>query len=274
VSCDCSTTYSTAFKKFCFEKTLIFAAAMKGKNRRSGGAVHMEYLIHIQEIKPWPPSQSLRLLRSVLIQWENGERASGSTGIVSLSPSPSSVAGEGKLEFNESFKLPVTLSRDMSIRNSTAEVFQKNCLEFHLYETRRDKTVKGQLLGTAIIDLADCGVLRETLSIRTPLNCQRNYRNTDQPLLFIQIEPVEKSYPKSSLKDSLSKGVPKDNNGNESVSALMNGEYAEEAEIASFSDDDVSSHSSVAAVTTSSESSACMPPEQEEVFPHILFSYF
>ncbi|KAK7377703.1 hypothetical protein VNO80_03134 [Phaseolus coccineus] len=241
---------------------------MKGKNRRSGGAVHMEYLIHIQEIKPWPPSQSLRLLRSVLIQWENGERASGSTGIVSPSLSPSSVAGEGKLEFNESFKLPVTLSRDMSIRNSTAEVFQKNCLEFHLYETRRDKTVKGQLLGTAIIDLADCGVLRETLSIRTPLNCQRNYRNTDQPLLFIQIEPVEKSYPRSSLKDSLSKGVPKDNNGNESVSALMNGEYAEEAEIASFSDDDVSSHSSVAAVTTSSESSACMPPEQEENGPN------
>ncbi|BAT84825.1 hypothetical protein VIGAN_04228700 [Vigna angularis var. angularis] len=251
---------------------------MKGKNRRSGGGVHMEYLIHIQEIKPWPPSQSLRSLRSVLIQWENGERASGSTALVSPSLGPSSVAGEGKLEFNESFKLPVTLSRDMSIRNSTAEVFQKNCLEFHLYETRRDKTVKGQLLGTAIIDLADCGVLRETLSIRTPLNCQRNYRNMDQPLLFVQIEPVEKSHPRSSLKDSLSKVEPKDNNGNESVSSLMNGEYAEEAEVASFTDDDVSSHSSaaavttssdvsshssVAAVTTSTESSACMPPEQE-----------
>ncbi|KAG5082865.1 hypothetical protein JHK84_052903 [Glycine max] len=233
---------------------------MKGKNRRSGGVVHMEYLIHIQEIKPWPPSQSLRSLRSVLIQWENGDRSSGSTGVVSPSLGPNSAPGEAKLEFNESFRLPVTLSRDMSIRNSTAAVFQKNCLEFHLHETRRDKTTKGQLLGTAIIDLADCGVLRETLSIRTPLNCQRNYRNTDQPLLFIQIEPVEKSRPKSSLKDSLTKG----NNGSESVSALMNGEYAEEAEITSFTDDDVSSHSSVAAVTTSSESSACMPPEHEE----------
>ncbi|KHN10822.1 hypothetical protein glysoja_027435 [Glycine soja] len=241
---------------------------MKGKNRRSGGAIHMEYLIHIQEIKPWPPSQSLRSLRSVLIQWENGERSSGSTGVVSPSLGPNSAAGEGKLEFNESFRLPVTLSRDMSIRNSTAAVFQKNCLEFHLHETRRDKTTKGQLLGTAIIDLADCGVLRETLSIRTPLNCQRNYRNTDQPLLFIQIEPVEKSCPKSSLKDSLSKEVTKGNNGSESISELMNGEYAEEAEIASSTDDDVSSHSSAAAVTTSSESSACMPPEHEENAPN------
>nr|KYP63371.1 hypothetical protein KK1_017940 [Cajanus cajan] len=242
---------------------------MKGKNRRSGGAIQMEYLIHIQEIKPWPPSQSLRTLRSVLIQWENGERYSGSTGLVSPSLGPNSSAGEGKLEFNESFRLPVTLSRDVSIRNSTADVFQKNCLEFHLYETRRDKTVKGQLLGTAIIDLADCGILRETLSIRTPLNCQRNYRNTDPPLLFIQIEPVEKSRARSSLKDSLLKEVPKETNDRESVSALMNGEYAEEAEIASFTDDDVSSHSSAAAVTTSSESSACMPPEHEEVFSHI-----
>ncbi|TKY63089.1 DIL domain containing protein [Spatholobus suberectus] len=241
---------------------------MKGKNRRSGVAVHMEYLIHIQEIKPWPPSQSLRSLRSVLIQWENGERYSGSTGLVSPSLGPNSAAGEGKLEFNESFKLPVTLSRDMSIRSSTADVFQKNCLEFNLYETRRDKTVKGQLLGTAIIDLADCGVLRETLNIRTPLNCQRNYRNMDQPLLFIQIEPVEKSRPRSLLKDSLSKEVSKDNNGSESVSTLMNGEYAEEAEIASFTDDDVSSHSSAAAVTTSSESSVCMPPEPEENEPN------
>ena len=70
---------------------------MKGKNRRSGGVVHMEYLIHIQEIKPWPPSQSLRSLRSVLIQWENGDRSSGSTGVVSPSLGPNSAPGEAKL---------------------------------------------------------------------------------------------------------------------------------------------------------------------------------
>ncbi|XP_027349888.1 uncharacterized protein LOC113861331 [Abrus precatorius] len=241
---------------------------MKGKNRRSGGAIHMDYLIHIQEIKPWPPSQSLRSLRSVLIQWENGERSSGSTCLVSPSVGSNSVAGEGKLEFNESFRLPVTLLRDMTVRNSTVDMFQKNCLELSLYETRRDKTIKGQLLGTAIIDLADCGILRETLSIRTPLNCQRNYRNMDQPLLFIQIEPVGKNRARSALKESLSKEVSKDKNGGDSVSVIMNGEFGDEAEIASFTDDDVSSHSSVAGVTASSESSVCMPPEHEENAPH------
>ena len=218
---------------------------MKGKNRRSG-TVQIDYLIHIQEIKPWPPSHSLRSFRSVLIQWENGERSSGSTNLVS--PSVGSVIGEGKIEFNESFRLPVTLLRDMSVKNSVANVFQKNYLEFNLYEPRRDKIVKGQLLGTAIIDLADCGVLKEPLSISAPLNCKRNYRNTDQPLLFIKIEPVEKNWARSLLKESLPKEVLKDNNGGDSVSALMNEEY----ETASFTDDDVSSHSFVAAVTTSS----------------------
>ncbi|CAI8612146.1 unnamed protein product [Vicia faba] len=215
---------------------------MKGKNRRSGGMVQLEYLIHIQELKPWPPSQSLRSIRSVLLQWENGERSSGSTKLVSSS------IDEGKIEFNESFRLSVTLVKDMSIKNAGVEVFQKNTLEFNLYEPRRDKIVKGQLLGTAIVDLADCGILRESLSISVPLNCKRNYRNTEQPLLFVKIDPVEKNRTKSTLKDSLSK---ENCSSRDSVSALMNGEYAEEAEIASITDDDVSSHSSVAAITNS-----------------------
>lgn len=242
---------------------------MKGKNKRSGGAVQLDYVIHIQEIKPWPPSQSLRSIRSVLIQWEYGERSSGSTKLVS--PSLGSLIGEGKIEFNESFRLPVTLLRDMSVKNADAEVFQKNSLEFNLYEPRRDKISKGQLLATAIVDLADCGILRETLSISVPLNCKRNYRNTDQPLVFVVIEPVEKNRGRSTLKDSLSK----EKIGGDSVSALMNGEYAEEAEITSITDDDVSSHSSVAAIPTSPESSGYMPPEHEEVliFSPILFFY-
>ncbi|XP_058736698.1 uncharacterized protein LOC131609075 [Vicia villosa] len=228
---------------------------MKGKNRRSGGTVQLEYLIHIQELKPWPPSQSLRSIRSVLLQWENGERASGSTKLVSSS------LDEGKIKFNESFRLSVTLVKDMSVKNADAGVFQKNALEFNLYEPRRDKIVKGQLLGTAIVDLADCGIVRESLSISVPLNCKRNYRNTEQPLLFVKIEPVEKNRAKSTLKDSLSK---ENCSSGDSVSALMSGEYAEEAEIASITDDDVSSHSSAAAVTNSPESSGHMLPNCEE----------
>ncbi|CAL0323262.1 unnamed protein product [Lupinus luteus] len=234
----------------------------KGKYRGSG-AIKIDYLVHIQEIKPWPPSQTLRSSRSVLIQWENGERSSGSTNPVS--PSLGSVIGDGKIEFNESFRLAVTLLRDMSVKNSDTDSFQKNCLEFNLYEPRRDKSAKGQLLGTAIIDLADCGVLKETLSISAPLNCKRNYRNTDQPLLFVKIEPVEKNRAKSSLKDRLSKEVSKDNG--DSVSALMDEEYTEEVEVASFTDDDISSHSSVAAVASSPKSTGCMPPEHEKNKP-------
>lgn len=222
---------------------------MRGKNRR-GVTVQIDFLIHIKEIKPWPPSQSLRSLRAVLIEWKSGECATGSTTLVA--PSIGSVIGEGRIEFNESFRLQLTLLRDMSVRGADAEVFQKNCLEFNLYEPRRDKTVKGQLLGTAIIDLAEYGTLRETLSTSVPMNCKRSYKNTDQPLLFIKIQPVERNHASASLKDNI---------GGDSVSTLMNEEYAEEAEIASFTDDDVSSHSSTAAVSTSIESSEFTPPK-------------
>ncbi|XP_057721613.1 uncharacterized protein LOC130935746 [Arachis stenosperma] len=230
----------------------------KGKNRR-GGTVQIDCLVHIQEIKPWPPSQSLKSLRSVLIQWENGERSSGSTSPVS--------PGEGKIEFNESFRLHVTLLKDMSAKHSVADVFQKNYLEFNLYEPRRDKIVKGQLLGTAIVDLADCGVLKEPLSVSVPLNCKRNYRNTDQPLLYVKIEPTEKHRTRSSFKESNPKEASKDNKGGDSVSTLMNEEYAEEAESASFTDDDVSSHSSIVAATTP-ETSGSIPPHCAENGAH------
>lgn len=235
---------------------------LRGKNRRSG-TVQIDYLIHIQEIKPWPPTQSLRSLRSVLIQWENGERSSGSTNLVV--PTLGSVIGEGKIEFNESFRLPVTLLRDMSVRGGEADVFQKNCLEFNLYEPRRDKAVKGQLLGTAVIDLAEYGIPKDILTISVPMNCKRNYRNTDQPLLFLKIQPVEKDRTSSSLRDRLPKQVSRENSVGDSVSALMNEEYADEAEIASFTDDDGSSHSSMAAVTSALESNGHIPPELEEV---------
>ena len=238
---------------------------MKGKNRRSG-TVQIDYLIHIQVIKPWPPSHSLRSLRSVLIQWKNGEYASGCTKLVA--PSLGSVIGEGKIEFNESFRLPVTLLRDMSVRGGDADVIQKNCLEFSLYEPRRDK---GQLLGTAIIDLAEYGIHKETLSISVPMKCKRSYRNTDQPLLFIKIEHAEKNRASLPLKDRFSKEDLKDNNGGGSVSALMNEEYADEAEIASFTDDDVSSHSSVTALATSLESRLFATPKLGKVLLYISF---
>ncbi|XWS44029.1 hypothetical protein CRYUN_Cryun15aG0010200 [Craigia yunnanensis] len=231
---------------------------LSAKNRR-GPTVHVDYLIHIQEIKPWPPSQSLKSLRSVLIQWENGERSSGSTNTVS--PTLGCIVGEGKIEFNESFKLPVNLVRDMSVKGRDADVFQKNILEFNLYEPRREKI---QLLATAIVDLAEYGVIKETLDITVPMNSKRSFSNTAQPILSIKIDRLYKVRNSSSSRDCLSKELSLDRKGSESVSALMDEEYAEEAEVASFTDDDVSSHSSLIVSSSALESNGGSVPRNEE----------
>lgn len=164
---------------------------------------HLNYVIHIDEVKPWPPSPSLRTLRALLIEWEQGERASGFTNQVVP-------AGDGRIHFNQSFGLKVSLD-------------QSKRIQFNLYEPGRNK--KALLLGSAVLDL---GAIKETMSITTPIQCKRTYRNSVQPLLFLKIQP----------------------------SALMSEEYAQEAEITSFTtdDDDVSSHSSLP-VTAASLSS-------------------
>lgn len=231
-------------------------------NNRKSGSVHVDYLIHIQDIKPWPPSQSLRSKRAVLIQWEHGDRTSGSTS--SVIPSLGSGIGDGKIEFNESFRLSVTLVREFALKSGDADTFQKNCLEFNLYEPRRDKTVKGQLLGTAILDLADHGVIREIASISIPMNCKRSFSNTAQPVLFLKIQPVNKGRTSSS-RDNLLKEASVHKTSGESVSALMNEEYAVEAEITSSTDDDVFSHSSLA-VSSASQSNGGLTHQNEKVF--------
>ncbi|MED6132264.1 hypothetical protein PIB30_017531 [Stylosanthes scabra] len=221
---------------------------MKANKNRRSGSVQIDYLIHLKEIKPWPPTQSLRSLRSVLIQWKNGEASSGCTKLVS--PSLGSVIGEGKIEFNESFKLSVTFLRDMSVRGGDGDVFHKNQLELNLFEPRREK---GQLLATGSIELADFVMHKESVNVSVPMSCKRSYRNTDQPLMFLKIQRVEKNRGSSSLKERFSTEDYKERNnvnggGGGSVSELISEEYAEEAEIASFTDDDDddgdSSHSS------------------------------
>lgn len=227
---------------------------LNSKNRRgsssSSSSIQVDYMIHIHDIKPWPPSQSLRSLRSVVIQWENGERNSGTTNVVA--PSLGSVIGEGKIEFNHSFKLPVTLLKDAS-RNKLGSdvVFFKNVLELNLYEPRREKT--HQLLATATLDLAEYGIVKDTLSLTAPMNSKRSYRNTTQPVLHLSIQPF-RAPSRNSSKD-----------GGESVSALMNEEYDKEAEIASITDDDISSHSSLTVSSSTLESNAAFSLPAEEV---------
>ncbi|KAJ0977002.1 hypothetical protein J5N97_012476 [Dioscorea zingiberensis] len=233
---------------------------LRSKNRKAA-SVQVEYIIHLQRIKPWPPSQSLRSLRSVVLQWENGDKNSGFTNPVTPS------LEEGKIEFNERFKLQVTLLKEASTKGNDS--FQKNVLELNLYEPRRDKTMKGQHLGSAAVDLAEHGIVKETASVSLPVNCKRSFRNTVQPILYLKIQPFEKDSLSSSSRESLSKELSLDKDGRESVSALMSEEYAEEAEIASFTDDDISSHSSINISSSTIEANADVPiqnnsQEQEE----------
>ncbi|KAK4357609.1 hypothetical protein RND71_023219 [Anisodus tanguticus] len=160
----------------------------------------------VDEIKPWPPSQSLK---SVLLQWENDGQSSGS--IVST-------VGDASIGFRESFTLPLTLSREKKAHDK----FQKNFLDFYLYELRKDKTTRGQLLGTSLINLADFGLIEEVVSIYTPLNCKKSSKGSEQPAL---------SSPVSVGKEQ------------ESVADSVNGKNEDDYEIASFTDDE-SSHSS------------------------------
>ncbi|KAL5991087.1 hypothetical protein ACLOJK_011993 [Asimina triloba] len=215
---------------------------LRSKNKKSN-VVHVEYIIHVLEIKPWPPSQSLKSLRSVGLYWENGEKNSGSLNPVA--PTLGNGAGEGKIEFNESFRLKVTLLGEASTRGGNANFFQKNCLELNLFEPRRDRSVKSQLLGNIVIDLAEYGIIKESVVVSSPMNCKRSFWNTSQPVMFIKIQHFDKDGSTSSSYESIRKEASLDKDSRESVSALMNGEYAEEEEIASFTDDDVSSHSSL-----------------------------
>lgn len=254
---------------------------LRTKNRK-GASIQVNYIIHVKKIKPWPPSQSLKSLRSVVLQWENGNRSSVSLNPVV--PSIGSGVGGVKIEFNESFKLTTTLCREVSAKGGNADVFLKNCLELNLYEPRRDKTVKGQPLGGVIIGLLDHGIIKETVILSVPMNCKRSFRNTTQPILYVKIQPFDKDSTSTSSRESgegLSKQVSLEKDGKESVSALMNEEYADEAEIASFTDDDVSSHSSLTISSSAFESRTDSPAQndtmnvgrlQEKVF--ILHSYF
>lgn len=219
---------------------------LRTKNRGTP-SVLVDYLIHIQEIKPWPPSQSLISLQAVFIQWEKGDSKSGSTK--SVVPTLGSVVGEGKVDFNESFRLSLTLLRDISSKNLDADTFQKNCLEFNLYEAKKDKTVKGQLLAFATVNFADFGVMKEAISVSIPMTCKRSAKNMAEPFLCLRIQPAEMACPSSS-----SRGASLKNNGSLSVSAFGNDEYSDEAEIASFTDDSVSSHSSLTLVSSAFES--------------------
>ncbi|KAL8229091.1 hypothetical protein R6Q57_013991 [Mikania cordata] len=233
--------------------------------------IQLDYIINLIEIKPWPPSHSLRSLRTVYIQWEHGDKNSGSTAPVAPSIVSGSGVNDGKIVLNESFRIHVTLSRDPSVKTGDDETFLKNCIEFNMYEPRRDKTVKGYLLATAVVDFAEYGIVEGSLMVSVPMNCKRTFGNTGQPMLFVKIYTVEKdNRVRSSFRESLIKEGSMDRIRSESVSALMNEEYAEEeAEIASITDDDISSQSLKGVGSSTLVSNVMLAPKNENEYEAI-----
>ncbi|KAL1342011.1 hypothetical protein HN51_028592 [Arachis hypogaea] len=207
---------------------------IKSRSRKSGPTL-VKYIIHIQEIKPWPPSSSpvspsLKSAKSVELQWDHDGQSSGSL---------LASCGNGKIEFNQSLTISVLLSNKGKFR----EGFQKNLLEFNLY----DKTVKSQLIGSATINLAEFGIIKETKDISTVLSTKRSFRSSAQTTLYVAIQPIDTESSSSSPNSSLSKEFSVDREDSESVSVsrseIVSAAHSvddddDELEIASFTDDD------------------------------------
>ncbi|XVE74808.1 hypothetical protein DITRI_Ditri12bG0048100 [Diplodiscus trichospermus] len=226
---------------------------LRTRNRK-GSLFQLDFVVYVKTINPWTSLQSARSAQSVLLQWENGDQSSGAL---------TSSIGDGKIEFHESFRLPVTLCQEASRKSTSRDSFQKNYLEFYLYEHRKDKVAKGQLLGSAIVNLADYGIVKETITISAPINLKKSSKNREQPVLYLSIQPFDKDSSSSSTKGSLSKEVSLEKDGSESVPELINEGNDEESEIASFTDDDdLSSHSSLTI------SSSVLDPSRETHFQH------
>ncbi|KAE8698916.1 Thioredoxin O2, putative isoform 1 [Hibiscus syriacus] len=190
------------------------------------------YIVSVKEISPWSPLQALPLPQSILLQWDNSNKNSGSLVFCNRN---------GKIEFGKSFRLPVTLSPESSHKSSHCDRFPKNWLEFYLYEPRRDKNAKGHLLGSAVVNLADYGIIRETISISTPINLKKSskIRLADQPILYFNIRPFDKGSSSSLQGGSSPKELSFDKDGSSSVSESIN----VETESAPLTDDDLSSQS-------------------------------
>ncbi|GER56060.1 hypothetical protein STAS_33767 [Striga asiatica] len=179
---------------------------LRSKHRKDA-SFRVSYTVHVNEISPWPPSEYLRSVRSILLQWENGNQNSGTF---------LATARDSKLVFNETFKLPLVLHRDKRANDR----FQKNYLEFSLFMPYKNKA-KGHSLGTAVVNFADYGLIEHLISINAAVNMKKG--GSVQPVLSISLEPVEKE--KNSSSSSPNLGLSKE--------PSLDG-----SEIASFTDDD------------------------------------
>ncbi|XP_010494294.1 PREDICTED: uncharacterized protein LOC104771465 [Camelina sativa] len=148
---------------------------LRTKSRKDNG-VFVEYVVSIKELKPWPTSQVPA--QCVLLKWENGENNSGSF---------IAVVGKDTIMFNESFRLTLTLEPKVGADNK----FHKNLLELQVYDAKKkDKGVKNKLLGTASVNLADFGVLTNSVPVGAPFTFKKSSRNDASSEIYLTVEPA------------------------------------------------------------------------------------
>ncbi|KAH0854237.1 LOW QUALITY PROTEIN: hypothetical protein HID58_090091 [Brassica napus] len=149
---------------------------LRTKSRRDNG-VFVEYLISIKELKPWPTSQVP--VQCVLLKWQNGENSLGSF---------IAVVGKDTIMFNESFRLTLTLEP----KGVDEKKFHKNLLELHVYDDakKKDKGVKNKLLGSAVVNLSDYGVLTNLVPVGAPFTFKKSSRNDANSEIYLTIEPA------------------------------------------------------------------------------------
>lgn len=218
---------------------------MKFKHKKDV-AVRVEYRVNIEEIKPWPPLESLRSVQMVLIKWENGSESSGSFH---------AVTGDSSIAFRESFTFSTTLYWKKATEN-----FGKNYLEFSLFKPPQDK-VRGRLLATASLNLADYGMIDNKLKVNVPLTFKKIPNGSVHPALAITLKMTEKDTPHSSPSVGFS---------NE---ASLDGGDDDDSEIASYTDDDVSSRSSRTAGSSAFELAMPSPSRSEKVGSLVIHWY-
>lgn len=221
---------------------------------RSSATVQVEFIVHVEEIKPWPPSKSLVSVKSLLLKWANGEKNFGSYEID---------VDEAEVEVHESFKLTAILYTEG--KSKKRDKYPNNFLEFGLFEPNKDIVAKSKLLGSTGINLSDYAFIRETVGISCPLQLHKSSKSSTQPILYVKLQPVSAAAENSgsSSRTSFSKDASLDKDGSRIISELVSND--DEVGIASFTDEDDTSSRSSQMTLSASEASLRSGQRSEQV---------
>ncbi|BBN02463.1 hypothetical protein MPTK1_2g15570 [Marchantia polymorpha subsp. ruderalis] len=164
-------------------------------SKKKGQPVKLEFLILIHEIKPWKPVQSAKT--PLVLQWQRGDKRSGKSKIVVPDE-------DGRIVFNESFKLPAKLVREPEGKGKNAGVvkFQKKTVVFNLLEATTDRQ-----LARCIVDLGEFGDADTAVEANSPLSTGKKVVSGGSPSLFFKIGlHGKKEEPRTSISARVSFG--------------------------------------------------------------------